>query len=55
MCNQDYRYVAILTLLIAMSIGMSIKKIPYIAKYVISIIVLVFSFSAMIMWWWIAL
>ena len=54
MCNQDFRYVAILSLLIAMVIGLFTKKLPNFVKYSISVIIFMFSLSSMVMWWWIA-
>ena len=54
MCNQDFRYVAILALVMAILIGEFAKNIPVKLKNVLMSLVLMFSFSSCFIWWYIS-
>ena len=55
MCNQDFRYVGILALLMSCIIGKFLTKAPKRIQYTVNIIIILFAIVSQSVWWYISL
>ena len=55
MCNQDFRYVAILVLIMAMILGLAFNKLNYKLKTILSVIILIFGLCSLFIWWFVTI
>ena len=54
MCNQDFRYIALLPLAFALLLGQAMQKLPSMIQKLICIFIISFTFIANFIWYWIS-
>ncbi len=55
MCNQDFRYIALLPLAFVLLLGQTMQKTPSIIQNFLCAFLIVFAFTANFIWYWISL
>ena len=55
MCNQDFRYVGILALLISCIIGRFLTNMPKLVQQILVTIIILFAIVSQTVWWYISL
>lgn len=54
MCNQDFRYIALLPLAFTLLLGQAMQKLPSMIQKLICILIISFAFIANFIWYWIS-